>query len=130
MVDTAKYKQRLLNKEQELIDLIARLDEEGRNARIAEVEDPIDTVTASEGQAGAFGVSTVEARTLQQVRDALRRIEDGEYGVCIDCDREIAPARLDAVPWTPYCIDDQERHDREANNQGTSDGEPDLGAIA
>jgi RNA polymerase-binding transcription factor DksA len=42
----------------------------------------------------------VEALTLKQVRAALQRIQDGTYGVCIDCGRRIEPARLEAVPWT------------------------------
>ena len=46
------------------------------------------------------------------VQDALKRIEDGSYGICIDCGKPIEPARLAAVPWTPYCLTDQERHDK------------------
>jgi DnaK suppressor protein len=49
---------------------------------------------------------------LQQVRAALQRIEDGTFGYCIDCGKPIEPARLDAVPWTPYCREDQEKHDK------------------
>lgn len=99
--------------QEELIDSITRFDADARESRSAEVEDPIDQVTSSEAKAGAFAVSTVEARTLEQVRAALQRIEDGTYGTCIDCDRPIEPARLQAVPWTPYCRADQEKHDAE-----------------
>jgi DnaK suppressor protein len=113
-MNTARFKQRLLEKQQDLLDNIARLDNAAREARAAEVEDPIDQVTSSELKAGAFAVSTVEARTLEQVRAALKRIDDGAYGVCIDCGRRIEPARLEAVPWTPYCLADQEKHDAEA----------------
>lgn len=110
-MDIARFKQRLLEKQQELLDNIARFDNDARESRSAEVEDPIDQVTSSELKAGAFAVSTVEARTLEQVRAALRRIEDGAYGECIDCGRPIEPARLQAVPWTPYCKADQEKHE-------------------
>lgn len=110
-IDT--FKQRLLAKQQELLDSISRFDSEARESRSAEVEDPIDQVTSSELKAGAFAVSTVEAQTLEQVRAALQRIQDGTYGKCIDCGRAIEPARLEAVPWTSYCRADQEKHDSE-----------------
>jgi DnaK suppressor protein len=119
-MNTVKFKERLLGKEQELIESIARFDNEARESKTAEVEDPIDQVTSAELKAGAFGISTIEAKTLQQVRAALQRIEDGTYGQCIDCDRPIEPARLEAVPWTPYCLADQERHDAEAAGAATA----------
>ena len=87
--------------------------QQARNAREAEVEDPIDQVTSAEGKAVAFEESSREWQTLTQVRDALQRIEKGAYGNCVECGRAIEPARLEAVPWTPYCRADQEKVDRE-----------------
>ncbi len=107
------FRQRLLAREQELIDYIARFENEARESRTAEVEDPIDQVTSSEMKAARFQESTLAAETLKQVRDALQRINERSYGRCIDCDRPIEPARLEAVPWTPYCLEDQEKHDQE-----------------
>ena len=107
------YKERLLARERELSEGAARFDAAARDARTAEVEDPIDAVTSDEGKAANFRLGDVATRTLQQVRAALQRINDGTYGFCIDCGRQIDSARLDAVPWTPYCRDDQEKHDKE-----------------
>lgn len=106
------YKKLLLEKEQDLLGTIDRLTNEGRDAREAEVEDPIDRVTSSEGQAAAFQESSLEYRTLQEVRDALRRIDEGSYGTCEDCGRAIEPARLEAAPWTRYCREDQEKREQ------------------
>ncbi len=111
------FKQRLLAREQELIEEISRLENEARESRSAEVEDPIDQVTSAEGKAAAFQESTLAAQTLSQVRTALQRIGDGTYGTCIDCGRPIEPARLEAVPWAAYCLADQEKHDRAASNE-------------
>ncbi|HEY7666573.1 MAG TPA: TraR/DksA C4-type zinc finger protein [Actinomycetota bacterium] len=44
------------------------------------------------------------AGTLQAVEAALRRIDDGTYGVCVRCGAQIPAERLEAVPWTPYCV--------------------------
>jgi DnaK suppressor protein len=53
-----------------------------------------------------------DSRLLRNVRAALRRLEQGEYGVCLSCDEEISPRRLAAVPWAPLCIRCQEEMDR------------------
>jgi DnaK suppressor protein len=124
-MNVQKYKERLLALERELSEDSARFDAEARESRTAEVEDPIDAVTSDEGKAANFHLGDVAARTLQQVRAALQRINDGTYGFCIDCGRPIDPARLDAVPWTPYCREDQEKHDRKDASQ-----EPGLEAMA
>jgi len=41
---------------------------------------------------------------LEQIRSALQRIEEGTYGLCEECGREIEQARLEALPLTPVCI--------------------------
>jgi len=45
----------------------------------------------------------------------LKRIEDGSYGKCTACGRQIEAARLEAVPWAAYCLQDQEKQDRAAH---------------
>ena len=113
-MNTQKYKEALLARERELQEEASRFDSEARDSRTAEVEDPIDVVTSTESKAANFALADVATRTLQQVRAGLQRIDDGTYGRCIDCGREIGAARLDAVPWTPYCLEDQEKHDAAA----------------
>lgn len=57
-----------------------------------------------------------DQQELQDVRAALQRIADGEYGECIDCGKPIAVARLQAFPTAKRCIDCQTRH--EGKNTG------------
>lgn len=45
-----------------------------------------------------------EEETLEQIESALERIEDGVYGVCDECGAKIPKARLNALPYTPYCV--------------------------
>ena len=45
-----------------------------------------------------------DAKILQAIEEALWRIDKGTYGVCRDCGEPIAPARLNAIPWTRVCI--------------------------
>ena len=45
-----------------------------------------------------------EEETLDQIEAALERIEDGIYGSCVECDGRITKTRLNAIPYTPFCI--------------------------
>jgi len=45
-----------------------------------------------------------DAKILQAIEEALFRMEKGNYGICRDCGDPIAPARLEAIPWTRVCI--------------------------
>jgi DnaK suppressor protein len=49
---------------------------------------------------------------LALIRSALRRIEEGDYGVCQHCEGGISEKRLAALPWAAYCIHCQERADQ------------------
>ncbi len=113
-MDTTRYKRILAAKERDLLAEIARHEAEARESSEDVLPDPADRATTNEVQEVALQESTLAWQTLQQVRDALQRIEDGSFGKCVDCGRPIEPARLEAVPWTPYCIEDQARHDEQA----------------
>jgi DnaK suppressor protein len=50
-----------------------------------------------------------DAKILQAIEEALYRMEKGTYGICRDCEGEIAPPRLNAIPWTRVCISCKEK---------------------
>ena len=50
-----------------------------------------------------------DAKILQAIEEALVRLDEGSYGVCRDCGGNIAPARLNAIPWTRVCIECKEK---------------------
>jgi DnaK suppressor protein len=54
-----------------------------------------------------------ESNLLRDVKDALRRIQAGDFGTCVDCESAINPKRLAAVPWAARCIQCQEAADRD-----------------
>lgn len=118
-MNTGHFKKVLLKKQDELRNEIARFKGEVREPP-AGVEDPIDEATSSQGKATALEENAYASGTLAQVEDALRRIDEGTFGYCLDCGREIEPARLEAVPWTPYCLQDQQKHDAENFPSGSS----------
>jgi RNA polymerase-binding transcription factor len=50
-----------------------------------------------------------DAKILQAIEEALQRMDKGTYGICRDCGEPIAPARLNAIPWTRVCISCKEK---------------------
>jgi RNA polymerase-binding transcription factor DksA len=64
-------------------------------------------VTAERGEADALAGQLQE--TLDEVARALQRLEDGTYGMCEVCGVAIAPARLEAMPATRFCINHANR---------------------
>ena len=51
-----------------------------------------------------LGLMENDGATLEQIELALERIEDGIYGLCVDCERVIPKTRLNAIPYTPLCV--------------------------
>ena len=57
----------------------------------------------------ALSIMQSEGDVVQQIDEALERIEGGNYGQCTSCSRRILKARLTAIPWTSCCIDCQRK---------------------
>jgi len=79
---------------------------------IEKTADALDEVQLAGERELAIRNLDRESNMLRNVRGALARIGDGSYGVCLHCEEEISPKRLNAVPWTAYCIKCQEAADR------------------
>ena len=80
--------------------------------RIAREREPADDSLADKSVAEEttsenFAEAELDATVLTQVRDALRRIDDGTFGRCIVDGEPIEAKRLEASPWTPYCLKHQ-----------------------
>lgn len=50
---------------------------------------------------------------LEMIEDALLRLENGEFGICLDCGKEIPMGRLEAKPYARYCIDCKEKREQQ-----------------
>ena len=103
-----KYKALLEAKQAELSGGLRNRDE----IAIEKTPDALDEVQLAGERELAIRNLDREAKLLRQVRGGLARIEDGSYGICMHCEEEIKTKRLDAVPWSPYCIRCQELADR------------------
>ena len=113
-MNTEPFQQQLRDKERELQSNIARLEGEARVSGKTAVRDSTDAATSSQGTSESLQEATLASQTLKRVQDALQRIEDGAYGRCLACGRQIEAARLEANPWAPYCLEDQGKQDKAA----------------
>lgn len=52
--------------------------------------------------------NTIDIKLLREISEALRRIDEGTYGTCPECEEPISVKRLDALPWARYCVKCQE----------------------
>jgi DnaK suppressor protein len=57
-----------------------------------------------------------DSNLLRDVKDALRRIHEGSFGTCAECESAISPKRLAAVPWAACCIQCQEAAEQAREN--------------
>ena len=67
-----------------------------------------DASVADEAESQAFADAELDASVLQQVREALQRLDNGTFGRCVVDGAPIDEKRLEAVPWTPYCLKHQQ----------------------
>lgn len=110
----AGMKKLLLERKAELEEL---LDNTEKGARPVSLDQPIGRLSrmdALQQQSMSQASRQVAGQRLEQVRAALHRIESGDYGYCVDCDEEIEPARLQARPEAPFCIDCQGARERKS----------------
>jgi RNA polymerase-binding transcription factor DksA len=70
-----------------------------------------DLATATYDRELDEGLEEGAQQTLEDVELALRKLDDGSYGVCEICGKPIGAARLAAIPWARFCIDDQRKRD-------------------
>jgi DnaK suppressor protein len=76
-----------------------------------EVRDSEEQSVTDFAQEMDFALMEMKAQTLIRIDEALQRVGQGTYGTCDECGRDIAEARLSAVPFALLCRDCQEREE-------------------
>ncbi|HWR14468.1 MAG TPA: TraR/DksA family transcriptional regulator [Terriglobales bacterium] len=104
-----QFKKRLEERQAELRKTVSTRQQDGRNQGEDIAQDIADKAASSYNKEFLFTQSTNERQMLGMVDSALSRIREGTYGECISCGNEINSKRLEAVPWTRYCIECQDK---------------------
>jgi RNA polymerase-binding protein DksA len=120
-VDTDRFRELLLEERERVVSAIDHLHHENAGSLDEGTGDLVsgsadnhmgDTATATFDRQLDYTLEGNEEAVLSAIDGALRRIDDGSYGRCRICGREIAEERLEARPWTDLCIDDARRQER------------------
>ena len=107
---TRSVYEKKLRQQQELLERsMQSAVEQGRDAGMDDTQDVADQAVASYQKEFLFTQGTQGHAQMQLVRQALERLEDGSFGECQHCGETIGAKRLEALPWTPYCIVCQEK---------------------
>lgn len=110
--DKAKFKKILLERKRQIMDAGDITRDEGMGYDTADLPDEVDLATSEAGQAMNLRLRDRERVLLKKIDKALKKMEEGEYGICELCGEEISVKRLEARPVTDLCIrckEDQEK---------------------
>ena len=107
-IELIEFRKILKTRQAELSDIL-----HNREALAIETSaDELDRIQQAQERDYAMGAIDRDSLRLREIRAALERIEDGSFGICLNCEEEIAAKRLAAVPWTALCIVCQEAAER------------------
>ena len=112
--DMSGFLEILERREAELVGVLRNRD----GIAIEKSADQMDEIQCATERDPAIRNVDRESNLLRDVKDALRRIHDGSFGTCVDCESAISPKRLAAVPWAACCIQCQEAAERD-RQEGT-----------
>ena len=103
-----KYKKILLGKREEIVSSPDRSTVADETMRTG---DWVDHSSQENDLHVNLALKQTDTKLVRAIEDALQRVDQGTFGICMDCEEPIAEVRLVAVPWTRVCIDCKEKQD-------------------
>jgi len=107
-----RLKEALLVEQMRLQEQMAALSEVAVQDNLGYGNHQADDASAAFDQAKDLAIRINADSLLKQVNSALRRFEAGTYGLCVDCNKPIDAARLQAIPYADLCMDCQRKRER------------------
>lgn len=115
-VQLKKFKTVLTEKRDEIVKKAKQTLEEDMTLDANDLPDEMDLASSEYLQSFTFRLRGRDKVFLEKIEKALRKIEDGSFGICEECGEEISVKRLEARPETTLCIrckEDQERMEKD-----------------
>jgi RNA polymerase-binding protein DksA len=117
--DLKKFKQLLVKLREKTVDEMENITKDTLKTSQREASGDLsgytlhmaDVATDHYDREFSLGIASAEQRIIYQIDEALKRIEDGSYGLCLACEEPISRKRLTAVPFTRYCIECQKKEE-------------------
>jgi DnaK suppressor protein len=107
-----QHEDALRAKQRELLDSFQRDKAAGNASPDDGIQDLADKAASAYSKELNFSLSDTERNLLMLIEEAFNRMKNETYGTCTNCGVEIGEKRLQAVPWTPFCIDCQELQEK------------------
>jgi len=124
--------------ETDLREVVGRLRQLGGSAALEELfgpkgerlayADEVDEIQANERREIGFATRELLVERVNRITAALDRLNDGEYGTCVECGEKIAVARLRALPEVQTCVSCQDMIERRMRHQELEPVEVEAGA--
>ena len=118
-IDTQQLRQRMLEERQRVVDAIDNIHAENPGSIGDETEETTfqdnhlgDIATATFDREMASTLEDNSTHVLAEIDAALKRIDEGTFGVCTRCGQPIDTERLEALPWATLCIEDKRKQER------------------
>ncbi|MCS5702005.1 MAG: TraR/DksA family transcriptional regulator [Acidobacteria bacterium] len=108
-MDVSQYKDALLRKRADILSEVGTKPLQTTMDNNTRQGDLADQASGNNEVHIRLKLKQTDAKILQAIEEALYRLEQGNYGECLDCGEGIAPARLTAIPWTRMCITCKEK---------------------
>jgi DnaK suppressor protein len=115
--DKDQFRKLLADKKETITRKLTEAITESKEMESNVAQDLVDKAETSYTKEFLLSLSDGEREQLLHIDEALKRLEHGEFGTCQVCRKEIGPKRLLALPWTPLCIDCQEKAEEELKAQ-------------
>jgi len=109
-----EFRKMLLQKKEKIVRKLSELTNESKEMETNVAQDVVDKAETSYTKEFLLSLSDADREQLLLIDEALKRLRREEFGVCLLCHQEIGRKRLEAVPWTPFCIDCQEKAEEES----------------
>ncbi len=107
-IDMNRFRTELLQERERVQAAIANL----RESHPGTLDDEVAEIAAGSDNHVGDTLGENSEQVLAEINDALKRIDEGTYGTCSACGKDIAPERLEAYPWASLCIDDARKAER------------------
>lgn len=111
--DLKRFKDLLIAERNSLIKKANKTLTEEATLDVNELPDEIDQASAEYNQSFIFRLRDREKYYLSKIDKALKKIEDGDFGICDSCGEDISTKRLEARPVTTLCIRCKEEQEME-----------------
>lgn len=118
--ELAEFKKLILKRKEQTLENISHISDDTLKKSLKDASGDIsgyayhmaDMATDTYDREFSLGIASTERELLYVLEDALKKIEDGTFGICDECDGVITKTRLKAIPYASFCVKCQAKKEK------------------